>query len=83
MINEITRKEFEERFPEVSTYGLEQLMTVYLNNGVILTEYEWNGEVYTVKDNGRERTFKPIQEPISFDDDGEPEQWETIGFEEI
>ena len=83
MINEITRKEFEERFPDVSTYGLEQHNPVYLENGIILIDREWNGEVYTVKEEGKERTFKPIQEAIAFDDDGEPEQWETIGFEEV
>ena len=56
---------------------------ITLENGIELFPEEWNGEVYTVKENGRERTFKPVYEPISFDDDGEPEQWETIGFEEI
>lgn len=25
MLNEITKKEFEERYPEVSTYGLEAI----------------------------------------------------------
>ena len=25
--------------------------------------------------------LKPISEPISFDEDGEPDQWETIGYE--
>ena len=56
---------------------------ITLENGIDLFPDEWNGEVYTVNENGRERIFKPIQEPISFDDDGEPDQWETIGFEEI
>ena len=56
---------------------------ITLENGIEIFPEEWNGEVYTVKENGRERTFKPIQEPISFDDDGEPDQWEIMGFEEI
>ena len=56
---------------------------ITLENGIELFQEEWNGEVYTVKENGRERTFKPVYEPISFDDDGEPEQWEIIGYEEI
>lgn len=30
MLNEITKKEFEERYPEVSTYGLEAYSPVYL-----------------------------------------------------
>ena len=50
MLNEITKKEFEERYPEVSTYGLEAYSPVYLENGVVLIDKEWNGEVYTVKD---------------------------------
>ena len=56
---------------------------ITLENGVELFPEDWNGEVYTVKENGRERTFKPVYEPISFDDDGEPEQWGIIGYEEI
>ena len=56
---------------------------ITLENGIELFPEEWNGEVYTVKENGRERTFKPVYEPTSFDDYGEPEQWETIGYEEI
>ena len=56
---------------------------ITLENGVELFPEDWNGEVYTVKENGRERTFKPVYKPISFDDDGEPEQWEIIGYEEI
>ena len=56
---------------------------ITLENGIELSPNERNGEFYTVKENGRERTFKPVYEPISFDDDGEPDQWETIGFEEI
>ena len=56
---------------------------ITLENGIELLENEWNGEVYTVKENGKERTFKPIQKPISFNDDGDVEQWEIICFEEI
>lgn len=44
MLNEITKKEFEERYPEVSTYGLEAYSPVYLENGVVLIDKEWNGE---------------------------------------
>ena len=82
MIKEISKKEFEERFPEVSTYGIDWTQK-FLENGIILLDSDWNGEVYTLKENGRERTFKPVQKPISFDDNGEPEDWETIGYEEV
>ncbi len=50
---------------------------------MVLIEQEWNGEVYTVKDGGRERTFRPIQEPDVLDDDGEVLQWKITGYEEL
>lgn len=84
MVNEITKKEFEEKYPEVNTYGLEMYSPVYLENGVILIEQEWNGEVYTVKDkDGKERTFRPVQEPDEVDDDGEVLFWKITGYEEL
>lgn len=83
-MKEITKTEFEKRFPEVSTYGLEQLMPVYLENGVILIDTEWNGEFYTVKNqDGSESVYRPVQEPVSYDEDGNPEDWETVGYEQL
>lgn len=58
MLNEITKKEFEERYPEVSTYGLEAYSPVYLENGVVLIDKEWNGEVYTVKRRGKRKNIQ-------------------------
>ena len=55
---------------------------VILENGVELYPNEWNGEVFVVKENGKERTFKPVQEP-AVDDDGEILQWNTVGYEEL
>lgn len=55
---------------------------IVLENGIELFPDDWNGEVYTVKEDGGERVFKPVQKPISFDEAGGPDQWETIGFEE-
>ena len=43
---EITKNEFERRFPEVNTYGLEQYCPVYLDCGLVCIETEWNGESY-------------------------------------
>lgn len=57
MLNEITKKEFEERYPEVSTYGLEAYSPVYLENGVVLIDKEWNGEVLQWKTTGYEEEF--------------------------
>lgn len=76
MVKEISRKEFEEKFTEVSTYGLERSMPVYLENGMILIDQEWNGEVYTVKENGGERTFRPLYKK---DEEGD---MEIIGYME-
>ncbi len=83
MLNEISKKEFEERYPEVSTYGLENHSPVYLENGVVLIDNEWNGETYTVKEDGKERTFRPVQEPDDVDEDGEVLSWTTTGYEEM
>lgn len=70
------------KFTERREEGVfEDIIT--LENGIELFPEDWNGELYTVKENGRERTFKPVEMPISFDEDGEPDQWGIIGYEEI
>lgn len=71
MIKEISKKEFEERFPETSTYRLGTT-AVYLDDGAVLTDEDWNGEVYTV-DN---KMYKPV---VAWDD--EADQGTTIGYE--
>lgn len=84
MLHEITKKEFKEKYPEVNTYGLESCSPVYLENGVVLINEEWNGEVYTIKDTeNTERSYRPVEEPDVMDDDGEVLQWKIVGFEEI
>ena len=45
---EITKKEFERRFPEVNTYGLEQYSPAYLDCGIVCIDTEWNGERYEI-----------------------------------
>lgn len=83
MLKEITKVEFEQRYPEISTYGLEHEMPVYLEDGAILTDREWNGEAYigVVNAAGKKLDYRPVQDPTEFDEDGEPMQWETIGYE--
>lgn len=84
MLKELSEVEFKKRFPKASAYGLEMHSPVYLENGVILIDTEWNGEVYTIKDqDGIESVYRPIQEPVSYDEEGEPGDWEIIGYEEI
>lgn len=84
IIKEITKREFEEKFPKVSTYGLEAYSPVYLENGGILTDKEWNGENYTVKDNrGVKKRYRPVEKPAETDEDGEVLQWDIVGYEEV
>ena len=47
MLKGLTLTEFKEKFPQVSTYGLEDPLNVFLENGEILIEREWNGEKVT------------------------------------
>lgn len=71
VLEEITKSEFEKRFPSVPTRGL--LNPVYLENGVILLQEEWNGEEYSLE-NGR--SYRPVYRKNGEDD------YETIGFYE-
>ncbi len=45
ILEEISREEFERKFPETPTHGLVDF-PVFLENGVILMNSEWNGEHY-------------------------------------
>ena len=49
---------------------------MYLNDGTILLNEEWNGWHYDA--NGM--FYYPVDVPISFDEDGEPDQYETVGY---
>ena len=49
MIKELSKEKFEEKYPEKMIHGLEMNSPVYLDNGMILIDSEWNGEVYTIK----------------------------------
>lgn len=77
MIKEISKKEFEKRFQEVNVYGIETYRPIYLENGVVLIDPEWNGECYIIKEDGKERFFRPVYKKISEDD------FEIIGYEEL
>ena len=87
MLKRITRNEFKERYPDDMIYGLDHHDPIYLEGGVILINDEWNGEFYIIRtwdDNGNvdERRYRPVYEPIDWDDDGEVSQVEIIGCEE-
>lgn len=66
---------------DISLVEIEEFGLVALNG--------WNGEVYFdcyqcdgvgALDGDDGIILRPVQEPISFDEDGEPDQWETIGY---
>ena len=72
IIEEITKAEFEKKFPDVPTYGLEQLMPVFLENGTICIDTEWNGERYST-DKG---IIVPVYKKMGEDD------FQIIGYYE-
>ena len=64
MLKGLTLTEFKEKFPQVSIYGLEDPLNVFLGNGEILIEREWNGEKY-ILENGR--SYRPVYRQLDED----------------
>lgn len=62
IMNVLTQKEFKEKFPEVSTYGIEMHMPVFLENGEILLDTQWNGKEYLVKGKSYSPFYKETEE---------------------
>lgn len=73
MLKEITMKEFQKRFPEISTYGTHWTSEVFLEDGTILWEQDWNGEEY----NDGHRRFRCVYKEVGED------EFEVVGYEEI
>ena len=70
VLSELSRKEFEEKFPDKPTYNLSQFPPVFLENGEILLQNEWNGEAYHTE-NAR---YFPVYNQVDEDD------YEIIGY---
>lgn len=70
VLSELSREDFEKKFPDKPTYNLSQFPPVFLENGEILLQNEWNGEAYHTE-NAR---YFPVYNQI--DDDG----YEIIGY---
>lgn len=67
MIKKLTKKEFETKYPKISTYDAKyDPMPVFLENGVILLSGEWNGEVYTESVTGK--SYRPVYKNSSEQD---------------
>ena len=59
-------------------------MEYELEDGTMLHSNDWNGEIYTIKKDGREISYRPIIEGIGeADEDGEYSQYGIIGFEKL
>ena len=65
MLKGLTLTEFKEKFPQVST------LNVFLENGEILIEKEWNGEKYIL---GNGKSYRPVYRQLDEDD------YEIIGY---
>lgn len=59
MIKEITKEQFMKRYPD-SVVVTPTELAVYLEDGTVLLDRDWNGEVYTVKTNNGERVYRPL-----------------------
>lgn len=73
MLQEITREEFEKRFPDVSTYDANyDPLAIFLENGTILLDSEYNGEKYNLNNS----TFYPVYRFL------ENDEIEIVGYVE-
>ncbi len=64
MLKELTREEFEKKYPDVYVSDHRQV-NVYLENGIVLCDFEWNGEFYNLV-NGD--CYEPVTRKIDEDD---------------
>lgn len=69
----ISKDEFNSRFPDNGGW-LVDWNQVFLENGIICLNDEWNGEVYTIKKDGKEITIRPV-----YKENGE--DIEVVGYE--
>ena len=68
----ITRRNFHEAG---LTYSYE------LEDGTKLQFNCWNGEGFRQQDSGADVLYVPVENPFPFDNYGEPDYYEVIGFD--
>ena len=51
-----------------------------LENNVHLHSGDWKGDCYAWKEDGFEYYYYPETVAVEWDENGEPEEWEIIGF---
>ena len=71
MIKVIEREEYLKKFEHV--YDPCKEVDFYLENGQVLYKMDWNGEKYTVKEEGREKEYTPVYVEMFGD-------YEIVGF---
>lgn len=58
---ELSRQEFETRYPDVSTYEANFQGAVFLSDGALLLNSEWNGYEYnTIAADGTQKSYVPL-----------------------
>ena len=65
------------KIKEENYVSVGHMFDYLLENGVMLHENEFNGEVYTVKENGVETTYRPVYDEHENENGG----FDIIGFE--
>lgn len=69
----------------VEIYRLEELGLVAVNfdraDGTNMEAWKCDEYGRALNPDEKSMTFKSVSEPISFDEDGEPEDFELVGFE--
>lgn len=79
IVKPMTLCDFKKKFPDVVVMD-ERVTNVYLDNGIVLLNSDWNGEYYCPDE---KHHYHPVDIPISFYDDDErrePDQYETVGY---
>ena len=58
---ELSRQEFGTRYPDVSTYEADFQGAVFLSDGALLLNSEWNGYEYnTIAADGTQKSYVPL-----------------------
>lgn len=74
MLNTISYQDYSERFDDVIV-NWDMYVDAFLENGDVLWEKDWNGEIYSNEKTGKE--YRPVYKQINED------EFEVIGYEEV
>jgi hypothetical protein len=74
MLNTISYQEYSERYDDVIV-NWDMYVDAFLENGDVLWNKDWNGEIYSNQETGKE--YRPVYRQIDED------EFEVIGYEEV